>query len=497
MEAAAASPPVPVLVVDDDSAMIRTLADILRLHGFAPATATSATQGLALAERQTPALAVIDLGLPDMDGMQLAARLHELSANTEIVVLTGKATMERAIAALHEHSLDFLVKPVDVDYLLGVALLASERWQRRQAEDRFAEADQRFRRVFESPLIGMTLWHGEELLEANDTFLTMVGFDCTQPRERLHPSALITPERQGIYAAMRAKLSEHRQIAPYEAELMGKDGARVPVLVGAARLDGGDDETVAFFLDITDRKKTEYALQQAQRLETTGKIAAGVAHDFNNLLLVISGFADMLRDQLPPHHQMQADIAEIRKATERGVRLTGQLLKFGQASGKQRQPLQLSTVVDDLHKMLRQIVGPYVDVRLVLDPDLPLIEADRGQIEQVIMNLCVNARDAMPAGGLLTIVTAKAQTGDRLGATGLQGHCAMLAISDSGHGMSKETQKHIFEPFFTTKTADKGTGLGLTTVHEIVTKGGGTINVRSFLGEGTTFQILLPFAPSS
>ena len=194
---------------------------------------------------------------------------------------------------------------------------------------------------------------------------------------------------------------------------------------------------------------------------------------------------------------MQGDIAEIRKATERGVRLTGQLLKFGQASGTQRQALQLSTVVDDMHKMLRQMVGTYVDVRLVLDSDLPLIEADRSQIEQVILNLCVNARDAMPAGGLLTIVTAKAQTGTRFGATGLHGHCAMLAVSDSGHGMSEETQKHIFEPFFTTKAAEKGTGLGLTTVHEIVTKGGGAINVRSFLGEGTTFQILLPFAPSS
>ena len=498
MEAAGVTRPVPVLVVDDDSAFIRTLADILRMHGYAPETATSATEGLALAQRQTPALAVVDLGLPDMDGMQLARRLHELSARTEVVVLTGNATMERAIAALREHSLDFLLKPVDVDHLLGVAMLASERWQRRQAEDRLVESDQRFRRVFESSMIGMTLWQGEELREANDAFLTMVGFDRKHPdNERLHPSALIPPERQGIYVAMRAKLRAQRQIAPYEAELMGRNGARVPVLVGAALLDGDDDATVAFFLDISDRKKTEHALLQAQRLETTGKIAAGVAHDFNNLLMVIGGFADVLRDQLPPEHQLQGDVAEIHKAAERGVRLTRQLLSFGQARAKQRQALQLSRVVDDMDKMLRQIVGPYVDVRLTLDSDLPLIEADRSQIEQVILNLCVNARDAMPAGGILTIKTASVQTDARSGTTGPSGHRAMLAVSDNGYGMSEETQKHIFDPFFSTKTAEKGTGLGLTIVHEIVTKSGGAITVHSFLGEGTTFQVFLPFSPSS
>jgi len=354
--------PVPVLVVDDDSAMNRTLADILRTQGYAPETAVSAAAGLVLAERRTPALAIIDLGLPDMDGMQLATRLQDLSGHTEIIVLTGNATMERAIAALRGNSLDFLIKPVDVEHLLRRARLASERWQQRQR---------------------------------------------------------------------------------------------------------------------------------------TGKNAAGIAHDISNLLHVISGFADGMRHQLHPEHHMQGDIAEIRKAVERGVRLTRQLMEFGLASGRQREPLQLSTVVDDMRKMLRQIVGPYVDVRLSLDSALPMIEADRGQVEQVIMNLCINARDAMPAGGVLTIKTAKARTDGLPGATGVNGHCAMLAVSDTGYGMSAETQKHIFEPYFTTKTAEKGTGLGLTTVYEIVTKGGGAITVRSVLGEGTTFQILFPFAATT
>jgi PAS domain S-box-containing protein len=485
MAAAGVAGPVPVLVVDDDAATIRSLSDVLRLHGYATETATSAEEGLALAARQTPVLAIIDLGLPDMDGMELAGRLHALSARTGIVVLTGNATMERAIAALRKNSLDFLLKPVDIEYLLGVAQLASERWQRHLAEDRLVEADQRFRRVFEASMIGMTLWRGEELREANSAFLEMVGMSRVHPDEPLHPSALIPPERHGTYSAMRDKLREQRQIAPYEAELVRKNGARVPVLVGAARLDGDDDETVAFFLDISDRKKTEYALQQAQRLDTTGKIAAGVAHDFNNILLVISGFADMLRLQVPAGHQMQSDIGEITKAAEKGVRLTQQLLRFGQASGKQRQPLQLSAVVDDMHKMLRQIVGPYVDVRLHLDPELPPIEADRSQIEQVVLNLSVNSRDAMPAGGILTITT------------GLADNCAMLAVSDTGFGMSEETQKRVFEPFFTTKTAEKGTGLGLTTVYDIVTKGGGAITLSSREGEGTSFEVLFPLAPSN
>jgi two-component system cell cycle sensor histidine kinase/response regulator CckA len=497
MSAEVGTRPVPVLVVDDDSAIIRTLADILRLHGFAPETATSATEGLVIAKRQLPALAVIDLGLPDMDGMQLAARLHELSAQTEVVVLTGNATMENAIAALREHSLDFLLKPVDVDYLLRVATLASERWQRRQAEDRVAESEQRFRRVFESPMLGMTLWKGEELREANDAFFAMVGFDRKDAdNQRLHPSALMPPERQGTYTTMRDKLRVQRQIAPYEAELLGKNGVRVPVIVGAARLDGDDDETVAFFLDISDRKKAEHALLQAQRLETTGRIAAGVAHDFNNVLTVINGFADLVHTQLPADHALQGDIAEIRKAADRGVRLTRQLLSLGTARPRKRQSLQLSSVVDDMHRMLRQIVGPYVDVRLTLDAHLPVIGADRSQVEQVILNLCVNARDAMPAGGVLAIKTSSVQNDGPSGTTGPSGHWAMLSVSDSGFGMSEETQKHIFDPFFTTKTAEKGTGLGLATVHEIVTKNGGAITVHSFLGGGATFCVFFPYSAS-
>src|SRR5438270_1837782 len=154
----AVAEPLSVLVVDDDSALIRTLADILRMHGYAPSTAATAREGLEMAERHTPALAVVDLRLPDMDGMELASRLHEISALTEVVVLTGNASVESAVAALREHSIDYLLKPVKVEQLLQVASMATERWQRRQAEEQLRVSDERFRRVLESALLGISFW---------------------------------------------------------------------------------------------------------------------------------------------------------------------------------------------------------------------------------------------------------------------------------------------------------------------------------------------------
>src|SRR5947207_3228441 len=177
MRFATAAEPLPVLVVDDDSALIRTLSDILRMHGYAPETAVTGREGLAKARHTSPALAVVDLRLPDMDGMELAAKLHALSELTEVVVLTGNASVESAVAALREHSVDYLLKPVNVERFLQVASVATERWQRRHAEERLRESDERFRRVVESDMLGIVFWRGDGSIEdANDAFLKIVGY---------------------------------------------------------------------------------------------------------------------------------------------------------------------------------------------------------------------------------------------------------------------------------------------------------------------------------
>ncbi|MDB4881502.1 MAG: two-component hybrid sensor and regulator [Gemmatimonadetes bacterium] len=655
----------PVLVIDDDSALIRTLADILRLHGYSPETAGTAREGLEMAERRPPALAVVDLRLPDMDGVELAAKLHALSERTEVVVLTGNATVESAIAALRQHSVDYLVKPVQIEQLLAVASVATERWQRRDAEDRLRESDERFRRVVDSNMLGIMFWTSTGLVyDANDAFLQMVGYTREElasgylTAERLTPPAFAQLDRERM-----AEVAELGTIAPYEKEYRRKDGTLVPVVIGTATLEGRTDRGVCFVLDITERKsaaealetrarqqeavarfghrafgardlpalfaeatalvaqtlnlpfssvlerrsdgsaldlcagvgfhdgrgpvvvriterrqagrtmiayesvvvsdyaaeerfpetdlrtkfgvqsgvtvpipglvhpfgvlaafdsrvreytqaevyfleavahfistaverhRTEIAGHQSQRLEAVGRLASSVAHDFNNLLTAIMAFGELVHSGLPTGDPLREDVDEILKASMRAANLTKQLLAFSRQQVLLPKEVRLNDIVLDMQPMIEQLVGKSVELVLTLDPDVSYVMADPTQIEQVILNLCVNARDAMPGGGRICITTedvhldaAKAiehsveRTGDYVS----------LVVSDTGEGMNADTKSRIFEPFFTTKDRDKGTGLGLATVYGVVKQSRGEIAVYSELGRGTTFRILLP-----
>src|SRR5258708_5938721 len=262
MPSPTATEPLSILVVDDDSALIRTLADILRLHGCAPAPAGTGHEGLALAATHEPALAIIDLRLPDMDGMELASRLHELSRLTEVVVLTGNASVESAVAALREESVDYLVKPVNVGQLLQVTSLATERWQRRHAEERLRESDERFHRVVESDMLGIMFWESNGAVhDANDAFLEMIGSTrAALEAGALNWQVLTPPEYDQIDQEKLTELSTRGVIEPYEKEFMRSDGSRVPILFGAATLKGRRDQGVCFVLDITARKNAEGAV---------------------------------------------------------------------------------------------------------------------------------------------------------------------------------------------------------------------------------------------
>ncbi len=267
---------------------------------------------------------------------------------------------------------------------------------------------------------------------------------------------------------------------------------------GQVMRDGGVPvRAVGISLDVTAQQTLEAQFQQAQKMEAIGRLAGGVAHDFNNLLTAILGYCELLLDDLRPEDPLRFEISEIEKAGRQAAELTRQLLAFSRKQIIEPTLLDLNSVVSGLHSLLRRLISEDVDIMLGLDELPMLVSADRGQIEQIVMNLAVNARDAMPSGGRLTIETAHVELDEGYAATHFSvvpGAYVALTVTDTGVGMTPEVQSHLFEPFFTTKEPGKGTGLGLATVHGVVTRSGGNVGVYSEVGRGTSFKIYLPRA---
>ena len=503
----------PILVIDDDSALIRTLADIFRIHGYQATTASTGAKGLQLAEAHPPALAVVDLRLPDMDGVELAAKLHELSELTQVVVLTGNASVESAVAAMREHSVDYLLKPVKIEELLRVASVATERFQHISERKRAEQAlEARARQQAAVAQFGQQALDGDDVHALIDAAVARVAETLDVPHCAIH-------ERRAEGLQARAWRGWPTKDIPVEdpaalLDLGAVSGTSVEIPGGAEPygvLSAHDTRERAFTQDdahflqaiahivgtAIQRNRTDAAFRQAQRLEAVGRLASGVAHDFNNMLTAISGYAEMVRATLPLESDQRADVDQILKAALRAAGLTKQLLAFSRQQVLQPRPVNLNEIVVDMEKMVRRLTGENIALVTSLAPDLGLTKADPGQIEQVILNLCVNARDAMPNGGTLAIETSNATLDGKVGperGAHAAGEYVMMAVTDTGMGMDAETKARIYEPFFSTK-GDKGTGLGLATVYGIVKQTGGEIWVYSEVGRGTTFKIYLPRMP--
>ncbi len=310
------------------------------------------------------------------------------------------------------------------------------------------------------------------------------------------PAGVLIPERFLVgpfsVATLRA-LSARSELAARR-----KDGSEFPVEINLSEPDPAHvDLTLAFIADITERTTLERQLQQAQKLESVGRLAGGVAHDFNNLLTVISGYAQMMLDDRVADNPLRESLEEILNAANRATSLTRQLLIFSRRQMVAPKTLALNELVWHLEKMLRRLIGEDITLELSLDPRTGFVRADPGHIEQVVMNLAVNARDAMPEGGKLNIETAGFHANEEYATSNpevLPGDYVLLRVSDTGTGMTPEVKARIFEPFFTTKEQGKGTGLGLAMVYGIVKQSGAAILVESEPGQGTTFRILFPTA---
>jgi two-component system, cell cycle sensor histidine kinase and response regulator CckA len=360
------------------------------------------------------------------------------------------------------------------------------------------------------------------VFDANEAYLGMLGFSREDVAAgRLRWTELVPPEWQESTSRAIEEIRTTGAAVPREQELFRKDGTRIPVLQGAALLDY--PKVVGFVVDMTRQRRAEQAealraeeaklehagraraeealrrseeqLRHAQKMEAVGRLAGGVAHDFNNVLSIILSYAEVLLETFRPSDPVHDDIDEIRKAALRAAGLTRQLLLFSRQQVTTPKVVDLNDVLSAMSKMLQRILAEDVAFAYLPAASLGRVRVDPGHIEQVIMNLAVNARDAMPTGGKLTIETANVVLDDSFAEAHLPaqpGRFVMLAVSDTGIGMDRATQARIFEPFFTTKPKGQGTGLGLSTVFGIVQQSGGTVFVYSEPGRGTTFKIYLP-----
>jgi PAS domain S-box-containing protein len=339
-----------------------------------------------------------------------------------------------------------------------------------------------------------------KILDANPAFLQLLGLISVDELVGQHIFALYAENERWFELADFLRSAE-----PFKgltAEWKRKDTTTTMVRISGRSVSNGPEGGVVFELfaeDVTERRVLEQQLRQSQKMEAVGRLAGGIAHDFNNLLMVISGYSEFLLERLGAEPHLRGPAQEIASAAERASSLTRQLLAFSRKQMLAPRIVNLNDVATENIKMLTRMIGEDIDLVMTPGPDLWPVRADAGQIEQVIMNLAVNARDAMPSGGKLTIETSNVTLDEdyvRVHAPLPAGDYVMVAISDTGDGMDNETQSHIFEPFFTTK-GTKGTGLGLSTVYGIIKQSGGYIWVHSEVGRGTTFKIYLPRVAST
>jgi two-component system, cell cycle sensor histidine kinase and response regulator CckA len=369
----------------------------------------------------------------------------------------------------------------------------------KRADDELAASEERFRKAFNASPEPMTISHWPEgrYVDCNESFLRITGYRREEVIGRTDTEVRFWPTTEDRARCMQF-LEEHGRAIDLEVLFGVKSGEKRTGLFSAEVIEiRGEQCVLAVMKDVTERRSLEEQLRLSQKMEAVGQLAGGVAHDFNNLLTVILGYSNLLLKDLGPEDPRRAPLEGIKHAADRGAALTQQLLVFSRRQVLAPRLLDLNAVVADMDKMLRRLIGEHIEFSTILAPELGLVKADPGQIEQVIMNLVVNARDAMPTGGKLTIETAAVELGEayaRRHNVGTPGSYIMLAVSDAGHGMDENTRARVFEPFFTTKEKGKGTGLGLAVVYGIVKQSGGGVWVYSEPGLGTTFKVYLPKA---
>jgi two-component system cell cycle sensor histidine kinase/response regulator CckA len=419
--------------------------------------------------------------------VQILAELD--AANRRLTALEDTFSLTLGEAARWVQSLVLATTLLTGGLLLGVGVLVS-----RQLVARIAASEEKYRLLMAHASDGILVMDAQgRLAEANNRAAELLGYAPAE-LQGMRFEDLIEPDDLAAapiaYDALRAG-----QTLVQERRLRRRDGERIIGEISARFLAGAYIQ--AIIRDVTERRNLEAQLRQAQKMESIGRLAGGIAHDFNNVLTAIGGYARLALEQTPPTSPLHADLEEIVRATERASSLTRQLLSFSRKQIFRPQVLDVNTLIRSLENMLHRLIGSDILLELRLAADLTPVRADSGQLEQLLVNLVVNARDAMPKGGRLEIATANQTVTSaeaRPFAGLIPGRYAVITVTDTGVGMSDEVRQHLFEPFFTTKEPGRGTGLGLATCYGIVRQHSGYITCRSEPGQGTAFTIYLPQA---
>jgi PAS domain S-box-containing protein len=504
------STPIRILILEDQSADAELMVHELRRAGFEPVWQRVETESDYLAHLD-PALDLIlaDYRLPQFDGLRALQLLPASGLDIPLILVSGALGDETAVEAIKQGAADYVLK--DRLARLGPAVvqtLARHRLsqENRRAAEALRESEERYRGLFERVPVGLyrTTPTGE-IVDANPALVQLLGYpdresllQCNVHRIYVDPEA----RQQQMELVQRVRV-----VHGFEMQLHRADGTVIWVR-DTLRTVTGDDGQVQYIEgameDITERtraeeerQKLEAQLRQSQKMEAVGLLAGGVAHDFNNRLTVIQGNAQLALAQMGPSDPRREYLTSVEQAAQAAAVLTRQLLAFGLRQTLQPRSLDLNQLILAIAKMLQRMVGEAIELQFDPAPGVVEVCADPNALEQVLMNLVVNARDAMPDGGTLRIATARVQVDQaccEVHPEAKVGDYIRLTVADSGVGMDETVKERLFEPFFTTKAPDKGSGLGLATVYGIARQHDGWIEVESAPGEGATFHIYLPVA---
>ena len=511
-----------ILVIDDETSIRNSFRDYLEDRDYRVLTAENGRVGIEVFDHEKPDLVMVDLRMPEVDGLEVLTRVKELSPNTPLIVVSGTGVITDVIEALHLGAWDYIIKPVnDLQVLLHAVekgleraqLKARERdYQKRLQEEvnrktrDLRKSEKQYRMLAEN--ISDVIWTTD--LESRFTYLSpsIKGLHGYEPEELIGKSALdlLPPESQAlagnIFAEEMSRAVEKesgRVSRVQEIEMFTKNGRKVWVEIQSTFLLDENQRPAGVLgvsRDTTHRRDLESHLRQAQKMESIGTLAGGIAHDFNNILSAILGYAELARMTPGIDHKISQYQENILKAGIRAKNLIAQILSFSRNTLKERRPIQIGPIVKEALQLLRASVPASIKIDFQVEVDSAIILADSTDIHQIVMNLGTNAYQAIggQVGEIFLKLTHKTVSPDpgNMPLDLQPGEYIVLTVHDTGLGMDGETREKIFDPYFTTKGQSEGTGLGLAVVHGIVKDLNGTIRVDSTIGKGTTFRVYLP-----